>query len=84
MRFIAIALALAFIGDFAIAQRVPDWAAPIPPDERTADPAESGSAGTPPANPFTPAAVPIDGGLALLALAGAGLAARRLRQTYEG
>ncbi|PAP75856.1 PID-CTERM protein-sorting domain-containing protein [Rubrivirga marina] len=83
MRLITIALALAFAVDFASAQSVPDWAAPIPPDERTTDPGGSSSAGTPPANPFTPAPVPLDGGLALLALAGAGLAARMLHQRHE-
>ena len=66
----------------AFAQSVPSWAAPASPEAGTPDP-PGASAGTPPANPFTPAAVPVDGGLALLALAGAGLAARRLRQRHE-
>jgi len=81
MRLFVFALSLTIAGS-VFAQGVPDWAAPIPPDERTVEPS-SGTGGTPPANPFTPAPVPIDGGLALLALAGAGLAARLLLSHHE-
>jgi len=74
-------LSLAIVG-FAVApthpataQSLPDWAAPAPP------PAASSSSGIPPDPPGTPAQeVPLDGGLALLALAGGAYAARRLRQ----
>jgi len=53
---------------------MPDWAAPQrfesvqPPDD------------SPPDLPDDPPIVPVDGGLALLALAGAGYAAHRLRR----
>ena len=75
------------------AQTTPDWAAPTPyesaplalPDEALAllvpcppGQTDDGSGGCVP-NP--PTQVPIDGGLGLLALAGAGLAARRLRRS---
>ena len=57
------------------AQSLPGWAAPGP---------VQGSENPPPAlvpdPPPPPPGVPVDGGLALLALAGAGLAARRLRR----
>ena len=74
------------------AQSLPDWAAPSAhPAAPSAPPAggraslvpcppgqtDDGSGGCIP-NP--PTQVPVDGGLALLALAGAGLAARRLRR----
>ena len=56
------------------AQSLPDWARPsapsaadVPPPAMVPDP------------PNPPTGVPVDGGLALLALAGAGLAARKLR-----
>ena len=70
------------------AQSIPDWAAPTRP------PATSGGGiaalvPCPPGQtddgmggciPDPPPQVPVDGGLGLLALAGAGLAARRLRR----
>lgn len=58
-----------------VAQEVPGWAQP--PSAYASSP--------PPALPPAPPAVsvPVDGGLALLALAGAGYAARRLRQRRE-
>ncbi|MEM6782143.1 MAG: hypothetical protein AAF624_00215 [Bacteroidota bacterium] len=58
------------------AQSLPDWAAPsAAPSPSEAPPAEAV-----PTVPSAPTQVPIDGGLGLLALAGAGYAARRLRQ----
>jgi hypothetical protein len=59
----------------ATAQEVPDWAAPVTPAAPAAD-----AALLPPDPPAPPPPVPLDGGLGLLALAGAGYAARRLRQ----
>lgn len=58
------------------AQGIPDWAAPS-----KTDPYSTPFSGPddPPPPPIRPPPVPVDGGLALLALAGAGLAARRLR-----
>ena len=56
-------------------QSLPGWAAPSAP------PPPSASSGMPPDPPGAPAQeVPLDGGLALLALAGGAYAARRLRQ----
>jgi hypothetical protein len=59
----------------AQAQSLPEWAAP---SGAGAAPAEQLGPGAPPPPP-PPPPVPIDGGLSLLALAGAGYAARRLR-----
>lgn len=57
----------------AAAQEMPAWAAPQElPDDPPPPPA--------PDLPDNPVLVPVDGGLALLALAGAGYAARRLRR----
>ena len=56
------------------AQSLPDWAEPTP----YVAPPPAAVTETP-SMPSDPAAVPLDGGLGLLALAGAGLAARRLR-----
>jgi len=56
------------------AQSLPNWAAPAPADA----PAEVLGPGAPPPPP-PPPPVPVDGGLSLLALAGAGYAAHRLR-----
>ncbi|MEM6785060.1 MAG: hypothetical protein AAF624_15175 [Bacteroidota bacterium] len=58
----------------ATAQSLPDWAAP------SAAPAPAPAPEAPMEATPNPPAVPIDGGLGLLALAGAGYAARRLRQ----
>lgn len=60
------------------ASTVPDWAdSQLPEDPRAAEaPQESFS---PPDPPADPPPVPIDGGLGLLALAGAGFAANKLR-----
>ena len=80
------ALALA-LSTAPSAQGVPDWAAPSAPTQSDGGglaslvpcppgQTDDGMGGCVP-NP--PTQVPIDGGLGLLALAGAGLAARRLR-----
>ncbi|MEL6612639.1 MAG: hypothetical protein AAFQ53_11140 [Bacteroidota bacterium] len=71
------------------AQSLPDWAAPLPPPS-TLPPAPPPVDESPsfdeepleavPTLPGNPTQVPVDGGLGLLALAGAGYAARRLRQ----
>ena len=57
----------------AVAQEMPSWAAP---QELTDDPPPPSA----PSPPGDPSPVPVDGGLALLALAGAGYAAHRLRR----
>jgi hypothetical protein len=60
-------------------QSLPDWASP----SATAAPAPTAdmTPGTPspPQPPAEPPAVPLDGGLSLLALAGAGYATKKLR-----
>lgn len=76
------ALLLALAAPAALAQSLPDWAAPSPVthDAATADAAlEAAAAAAEDAAPPPPPPIPVDGGLALLALAGAGLAARKLR-----
>ena len=55
---------------------LPDWAAPAEPVATA-----PASIVAPPTPQEAPAAVPLDGGLALLALAGAGYAARKLRSS---
>lgn len=72
-RYVALAATLTFALP-ATAQSVPDWAAP------SAAPAPESFEEAPLEATPNPPAVPIDGGLGLLALAGAGYAARRLRQ----
>ena len=72
LRLAALALAVLFAP--AAAQSLPDWAAPSAPTASDSPPPS-----VVPDPPGPPAGVPIDGGLGLLALAGAGLAARRLR-----
>jgi hypothetical protein len=81
VRSVCLAAALAAFGfaTVATAQSLPSWAAPSPSDA----PAENMGPGAPPPPP-PPPPVPIDGGLSLLALAGAGYAARRLRGRREG
>ena len=65
------------------AQTLPDWGAPLEssPNPPVAEGPTSnlGPPGTPGTQP--PTQVPLDGGLGLLAIAGAAYAARRLRQT---
>lgn len=74
----ALALLLAAPAAFASsgAQSVPDWAAP-----QAAAPAAPSALNNvaPPNPPAAPAPVPVDGGLALLAIAGAGYATKKLR-----
>lgn len=57
-------------------QNLPDWAAP---SAEAVAPAPDASFALPPNPPAPPAPVPLDGGLTLLALAGAGYAAKRLK-----
>jgi hypothetical protein len=74
------ALALLALSPLAGAQDLPSWATAPPA------PADEVDGGSPPAEdagpvlPPPPPPVPVDGGLALLALAGAGYAAHRLRR----
>ena len=74
--FFAFALAFLFAGS-AVAQSVPDWASS---STSTSEASEDNFGPGPPPPPPPPPNVPLDGGLGLLALAGAGYAARRLRQ----
>lgn len=88
--FLAVGLLFASAAP-AIAQEMPSWAAPQEaseadrPSQRQARPDHNGPFDCPQANPncidIDPA--PVDGGLALLALLGAGYAARRLRYTSD-
>lgn len=73
-RFLLVFGLWATVSSAAVAQEMPDWAAPhrfesAPPPEDD-----------PPDLPDDPPIVPVDGGLALLALAGAGYAAHCLRR----
>jgi hypothetical protein len=67
--------------------RLPSWAEPKSPVSRRPD--GVGTQGPGPATndaptlPGDPPQVPVDGGLSLLALAGAGYAARKLRQSSD-
>jgi hypothetical protein len=64
--------------------RLPSWAEPTQPDRGQLEPRNTGPGpitNAPP--PPGPAPVPVDGGLSLLALAGAGYAARKLRQSSD-
>lgn len=54
----------------------PDWASPAVP---ATPPDNNMGPGVPPNPPTAPPAVPVDGGLTLLALAGAGYATKKLR-----
>jgi len=58
---------------------LPDWAAPAAIESSTPESPGPDIAYMPPMPGGAPAQVPVDGGLSLLALAGAGYAARRLR-----
>ena len=77
MRLLALCLAAAALTVPASAQSLPDWAAPATPQAQAQMPPPPPGGGTGTA----PTQVPLDGGLALLALAGAGYAARKLRQS---
>lgn len=70
-----LALAALLAAPALSAQSLPDWAAPSLPTHSDAPPPS-----LVPDPPGPPAGVPIDGGLGLLALAGAGFAAHRLRR----
>jgi hypothetical protein len=61
-------------------QNLPDWAAP---SAQAPAPAADATSLLPPDPPAPPPPVPVDGGLTLLALAGAGYAAKRLRARRE-
>jgi hypothetical protein len=71
-----LAAAVLMGGSSAFAQSLPGWAAPSGPSA----PSPDAQSLAPPNPPGPPPRVPVDGGLGLLALAGAGLAAQRLRQ----
>ena len=80
MRLLAL-FALLALPPFAAAQNLPGWASPSEP----ADGGGEATASAPMSNagpilPPPPTPVPVDGGLSLLALAGAGYAAHRLRR----
>ena len=83
-RLFALLLAVALVptalaSDTGDDSGVASWASPVQPAE--AKPDASGPMNALPPDPGGPVQqVPLDGGLALLALAGAGLAARKLRQ----
>lgn len=62
---------------------VPDWAAPSTAATAPATSSQLGPGGPPPPPP-PPPPVPLDGGLTLLALAGAGYAGKKLRDRRRG
>ena len=74
MRLLALSVAAAAFVAPASAQSLPDWAAPSAPTTQSQTPPPPGGGGG-----SAPQQVPLDGGLALLAIAGAGYAARKLR-----
>lgn len=74
-----VALSALVFSSAALAQNVPDWAAA--PEAPAAS--EDNFGPGPPPPPPPPPNVPLDGGLGLLALAGAGYAARRLSKSTE-
>ena len=66
--------------------RLPSWAEPTRPDAGPLEPRNTGPGpitNQEPTLPGDPNQVPVDGGLSLLALAGAGYAARKLRQSSD-
>ena len=74
--------ALLLFGTVAVtAQTVPDWAGGETASAPEETQAEKGPGPPPPPPP--PPGVPLDGGLGLLALAGAGYAAHKLRRRRE-
>lgn len=75
-----LALGLALTAPTALAQSLPDWAAPSPQAAPAVEPIDPSVLAQSEAPPPPPPPVPVDGGLALLALAGAGYAARQLRR----
>ncbi len=62
---------------------VPDWAEPSEPQEGTFSENDVSPNATGPDPPDPPSRIPVDGGLALLAAAGAGYAARKLSQEED-
>jgi hypothetical protein len=62
---------------------LPDWAEPTQPQNDPSPAGEVGAKMAPPP-PDDPSQVPVDGGLALLAAAGAGYAVRKLDGDGEG
>ena len=73
------ALVLLFAADAAAAagpQSLPDWASP---SAASATPAAPLAEVAPPTPPGPPPPVPVEGGLVLLAIAGAGYATKKLR-----
>lgn len=84
-RCVLLALALLAAAPLVAAQSLPAWANPSAEDAEAERPVEAPAPMArmmPPSTPGGPAApVPLDGGLSLLLLAGAGLGARRLRQS---
>jgi hypothetical protein len=58
---------------------LPDWAKPSNSREPSASKNDVETMGTPPPPPSNPPQIPVDGGLALLAAAGAGYAVRKLK-----
>ncbi|MEM6326560.1 MAG: hypothetical protein AAF791_05525 [Bacteroidota bacterium] len=85
MLFRTLCATLFLFGATAVAaQQVPSWAESGSTAETSEAPvAEERMGPGPPPPPPPPPGVPIDGGLGLLALAGAGYAAHRLRRRRE-
>lgn len=59
---------------------LPDWAEPSQSQDDSFVGQDAGAKATPPGPPSDPQQVPVDGGLALLAAAGAGYAVRKLNE----
>ena len=72
----------AFAEEAPLTPQIPDWAAPASGNPyASSGPAVDAVNG--PGLPSNPTPVPLDGGLGLLALAGAGYAAKKLRDRRE-
>jgi hypothetical protein len=63
--------------------RLPSWAEPVKPGVKEQAPGQSSPSPVTNAPNPPPEPIPVDGGLSLLALAGAGYAARKLRQSSD-
>lgn len=82
MRVLFVLVCFLLVAVPVTAQEMPTWAAPQDlPDREQVESLEQPSPERAPDLPDDPAPVPLDAGLAVLALAGAGLAARRLKST---